>query len=69
MSEPGVSPDIRQMMEVIRDESSFVETLQNEIAKVIVGQRRMVDRILIGLLSGGHILLEGVPGLAKRSWP
>ncbi|MEO1227401.1 MAG: MoxR family ATPase [Myxococcota bacterium] len=60
-----MSPDIRQMMEVIRDESSFVETLQNEIAKVIVGQRRMVDRILIGLLSGGHILLEGVPGLAK----
>ncbi|MBX2813956.1 MAG: MoxR family ATPase [Myxococcales bacterium] len=53
------------MMEVIRDEAAFVETLQNEIAKVIVGQRRMVDRILIGLLTGGHILLEGVPGLAK----
>lgn len=52
-------------MEIIRDESAFVETLQNEIAKVIVGQSRMVDRILVGLLTGGHILLEGVPGLAK----
>ncbi len=61
----GVAPDIRQMMEVIRDESAFVELLQNEIGKVIVGQRRMVDRILIALLTGGHILLEGVPGLAK----
>lgn len=53
------------MMDVIRDESSFVDLLHNEMGKVIVGQRRMVDRILIGLLTGGHILLEGVPGLAK----
>ena len=65
LSESGVAPDIRHMMDVIRDESAFVETLQNEIGKVIVGQRRMVDRILVGLLTGGHILLEGVPGLAK----
>lgn len=61
----GVAPDIRQMMDLIRDESSFVEALQNEIGKVIVGQRKMVDRILVGLLTGGHVLLEGVPGLAK----
>ena len=53
------------MMDLIREESSFVEALQSEIGKVIVGQRRMVDRILVGLLTGGHILLEGVPGLAK----
>jgi MoxR-like ATPase len=53
------------MMDLIQAESAFIEDLQNEIGKVIVGQRRMVDRILIGLLTGGHILLEGVPGLAK----
>ena len=64
-SNSGIAPDIRQMMEIIREESAFVEVLQNEIAQVIVGQKRMVDRILIGLLTGGHILLEGVPGLAK----
>jgi MoxR-like ATPase len=61
----GVAPDIRQMMDVIQAESAFIAELSNEIGKVIVGQRRMVDRILIGLLTGGHILLEGVPGLAK----
>lgn len=61
----GVAPDIRAMMDLVREEASFVEVLQNEISKVIVGQRRMVDRILVGLLTGGHILLEGVPGLAK----
>jgi MoxR-like ATPase len=60
-----MAPDIRAMIDVIQDESSFVADLQNEIGKVIVGQRSMVDRILIGLLTGGHILLEGVPGLAK----
>jgi MoxR-like ATPase len=62
---PGVAPDIRAMMDLIRDESAFVDLLQGEISKVIVGQRRMVDRLLVGLLTGGHILLEGVPGLAK----
>lgn len=65
MVDSGVAPDIRHMMDVIRDEASFVEALQDEIGKVIIGQRRMVDRILVGLLTGGHILLEGVPGLAK----
>src|SRR5689334_8754735 len=60
-----MAPDIRALIDVIQDESSFIADLQNEIGKVIVGQRQMVDRILIGLLTGGHILLEGVPGLAK----
>jgi MoxR-like ATPase len=50
---------------MIQRESAFVDTLTTEIAKVIVGQKQMVDRLLIGLLCNGHILLEGVPGLAK----
>jgi len=50
---------------MISKESAFVDTLTAEVGKVIVGQRYMVDRLLIGLLSDGHILLEGVPGLAK----
>lgn len=49
----------------IEKESVFLATLQEELGKVIVGQRYMVERLLIGLLSGGHVLLEGVPGLAK----
>ncbi len=57
--------DIRVINEMVQNESSFVENLKTEIAKVIVGQNYMVDRLLIGLLSNGHILLEGVPGLAK----
>lgn len=57
--------DIRVINEMVQAESSFVETLKTEIAKVIVGQDYMVDRLLIGMLSDGHILLEGVPGLAK----
>ncbi len=57
--------DIRAMSQLIEAESGFVHALQNEVGKVIVGQRRMVDRILIGLLTNGHVLLEGVPGLAK----
>src|SRR5512136_1424088 len=50
---------------MIQRESAFVENLTAEIGKVIVGQKAMVDRLLIGLLCNGHILLEGVPGLAK----
>ncbi len=57
--------DINEINERIQKESSFVEMLMMEMSKVIVGQRQMVDRLLIGLLSNGHILLEGVPGLAK----
>src|SRR5512137_854059 len=50
---------------MIQRESAFVDTLSTEVSKVIVGQKNMVDRLLIGLLCNGHILLEGVPGLAK----
>jgi len=51
--------------ERVRNESAFIETLVSEIEKVIVGQRYLIDRLLIGLLANGHILVEGVPGLAK----
>ena len=57
--------DIRELNEKIQRESAFVDLLSNEMDKVIVGQKNMVERLLIGLLSNGHILLEGVPGLAK----
>jgi MoxR-like ATPase len=57
--------DIKAINEKIQRESAFVDTLQAEMGKVIVGQKHMVERLLVGLLSNGHILLEGVPGLAK----
>lgn len=57
--------DIRELNDKIQRESTFVDLLIIEMNKVIVGQKQMIDRLLIGLLSNGHILLEGVPGLAK----
>jgi len=57
--------DIRLLNERIQQESSFIDLLSMEIGKVIVGQKAMIERLFIGLLSNGHILLEGVPGLAK----
>jgi MoxR-like ATPase len=57
--------DIKEINERIQQESAFVDLLMMELSKVIVGQKYMVERLLIGLLSNGHILLEGVPGLAK----
>jgi MoxR-like ATPase len=57
--------DIKELNERIQRESSFVDLITLEMHKVIVGQKQMVERLLIGLLSNGHILLEGVPGLAK----
>jgi MoxR-like ATPase len=57
--------DIRELNERIQKESSFVDLISLEMNKVIVGQKHLVESLLIGLLSGGHILLEGVPGLAK----
>lgn len=59
------SADIRALNEKIQKESSFIDILKMEMDKVIVGQKHMVESLLIGLLSDGHILLEGVPGLAK----
>ncbi len=57
--------DIAALNEKIKNESAFIDILMNEISKVIVGQKAMVERLVIGLLGNGHILLEGVPGLAK----
>ncbi len=57
--------DIKELNERIHNESYFVDTINKEMEKVIVGQQNMIDRLLIGLLSKGHVLLEGVPGLAK----
>jgi MoxR-like ATPase len=59
------SIDIKELNEKIQQESAFVDIIRMEMNKVIVGQKQMVERLLIGLLSNGHILLEGVPGLAK----
>ena len=57
--------DVKKINEKIEKESAFIDLLRSEINKVIVGQKNMVDKLLIGLLAKGHILLEGVPGLAK----
>jgi MoxR-like ATPase len=57
--------DIKSLNEKIEKESAFVDLLQIELGKVIVGQQQMLERLMIGLLGEGHILLEGVPGLAK----
>ncbi len=57
--------NVNEVNELIQKESQFVDILKFEINKVIVGQDKMIDRLLIGLLGKGHILLEGVPGLAK----
>jgi MoxR-like ATPase len=59
------STDIRALNEMIQKESAFIDLLKMEMDKVIIGQKYMVERLLIGLLADGHILLEGVPGLAK----
>tara|TARA_B110000444_G_scaffold122372_1_gene115157 strand:- start:2407 stop:3399 length:993 start_codon:yes stop_codon:yes gene_type:complete len=57
--------DIKEISEKIKNESAFVDLLSMEINKVIIGQKHLIERLLIGLLADGHILLEGVPGLAK----
>jgi len=57
--------NIKELNERIEKESAFVEMIKTEMSKVIVGQKQLLDGLLIGLLSDGHILLEGVPGLAK----
>src|SRR5580658_10204961 len=66
---PARSPrpmyDVRALNELVAKESAFADRLLAEVGKVIVGQHYMIERILVGLLTGGHVLLEGVPGLAK----
>ena len=57
--------NIKELNERIKEESAFVDILSMEMSKVIVGQKHLIENLLIGLLANGHILLEGVPGLAK----
>ena len=59
------SLDIQAIADQIKNESAFIHPLMEQIERVIVGQRYMIERLLIGMLTGGHVLLEGVPGLAK----
>jgi len=65
MEQVNTGVDIRAINEKIERESAFIDLLRAEMNKVIVGQKYMIDRLLIGMLGDGHILLEGVPGLAK----
>ena len=60
-----LNADIKQLNEKINKESAIIDLLLMEMNKVIIGQRHMSERLLVALLSNGHILLEGVPGLAK----
>jgi MoxR-like ATPase len=60
-----MAADVKQIGNLVQEKSKFVRVLFGEIDKVIIGQRYMLERMLIGLLANGHILLEGVPGLAK----
>jgi MoxR-like ATPase len=64
---PVVGPNaaIREIQEAVREHSSWVNPLRQELGRVIVGQERLLDRLLIALVTNGHVLLEGVPGLAK----
>ena len=62
---PVMEQDVRQINDKVARESVFVEQVLGEVRKVIVGQKALLDRLLIGLLADGHLLLEGVPGLAK----
>ena len=57
--------DIRQVQEQIAGTTGFIDDIRNQLKKIIIGQHHMIDRLLIGLLTNGHVLLEGVPGLAK----
>src|SRR5512136_2330878 len=60
-----MSPDLRALSDEVQSRAAFVEALLAETGKVVVGQRCLVARVLVGLLADGHVLLEGVPGLAK----
>lgn len=60
-----MEPDIKKITEKIKKESDLVNAVMYEVGKVIVGQKYLIERLLIGILSNGHVLLEGVPGLGK----
>jgi MoxR-like ATPase len=57
--------DIREISQIAKEAGGFIQEIEREISKVIVGQKDIIDRLIIGLLTSGHVLLEGVPGLAK----
>lgn len=65
MTESNTQPPAPEEQQKIKNEASWVELLKSEIGRVIVGQKYLVDRLIVGLLANGHVLLEGVPGLAK----
>ena len=65
MQENNTSIDISAINEKIERESAFIDSLTSELSKVIVGQKSMIERLLIGLLGQGHVLLEGMPVLAR----
>jgi MoxR-like ATPase len=60
-----MQPDIKKATDLIQQQAGAIDSLRQEILKVLVGQERLLDRMIIALIAGGHILLEGVPGLAK----
>ncbi len=60
-----MATDVKRIGDLVAAESAPVRTLIDEVGKVVVGQKYMVERLVIGLLANGHVLLEGVPGLAK----
>ena len=60
-----MNPEVAQLTELIKHEGAFFKQVREEVSKVIVGQTDMIEKILMGLLTGGHVLLEGLPGLAK----
>jgi MoxR-like ATPase len=64
-SQLGPHPSIQSITDAVQRAASWVEPLRSEIGRTIVGQRALVDRLLVALVAGGHVLLEGVPGLAK----
>ena len=61
----AMNPDVAQLTELIKQESIFIKKVREEVAKVVIGQDDMIEKIIMGLLTGGHVLLEGLPGLAK----
>jgi MoxR-like ATPase len=65
MTDPITQPPAPEEQKKIQNEASWVELLRREIGRVIVGQKYLIDRLIVGLLANGHVLLEGVPGLAK----
>ncbi|MCX5757148.1 MAG: AAA family ATPase, partial [Candidatus Hydrogenedentes bacterium] len=62
-----MTPVVEAIRRSVEEQSRFVQRLRAEIGRVIVGQQYMIDRLLVGLLANGHVLIEGVPGLAKTT--